>query len=150
MVFTHTQVHIIVGIGYFMSNLDANKAGVMADVAASPNDPIFINHHSMIDCILEEWLQGHPGADYPSNIPSTLKGHQKDGYIVPFYPLFKHKDMFNTANNFGYSCNLPTTTPTYYTGFATYAAIAASLSVILICICLCFCMYCYRGYNDKK
>ena len=76
----------------------------MADVAASPNDPIFINHHTMIDCILEEWLQGHPDADYPS---VTLSGHQKDGYIVPFYPLFKHKDMFKTAHNFGYFCNLP-------------------------------------------
>lgn len=82
----------------------------MANVAASPNDPIFINHHTMIDCILERWLQGHPGADYPSNIPSKLKGHQKNGYIVPFYPLFKHNDMFKTANNFGYSCNLPNIT----------------------------------------
>ena len=73
-IYTYTQVHIIVGIGYFMSNLGKNKAGVMADVAASPNDPIFINHHTMIDCFLEEWLQGHPDADYP-NIPSTLEEH---------------------------------------------------------------------------
>ena len=53
---TYTQVHIIVGIGDFMSDLVKNESGVMADVAASPNDPIFINHHTMIDCILEEWL----------------------------------------------------------------------------------------------
>ena len=132
-----------------MSNLDDNKAGVMADVAASPNDPIFINHHTMIDCILEEWLQGHPDADYPSNIPSKLKGHQKDGYIVPFYPLFKHKGMFKTANNFGYSCNLPTTTPTYYTG-PVISSVAASLSAILSCICLCFCLYWCCGCNNKK
>ena len=90
-----------------MSNLGENQKGVMADVAASPNDPIFINHHTMIDCILEEWLRVHPDAYYPS---VTLRGHQKDGYIVPFYPLFKHKDMFKTAHNFGYSCNLPNIT----------------------------------------
>ena len=84
--------------------------GVMADSVASPNDPLFINHHTMVDCILEEWLQGHPNAEYPPNVPSTLNGHQKDGYIVPFYPLFKNEDMFKTADNFGYSCNLSDTT----------------------------------------
>ena len=75
----------------------------MADIAASPDDPMFINHHTMVDCILEEWLQGHPGADYPTE---QIEKHQKNGYIVLFYLLFKHKDMFKTADNFGYSCNL--------------------------------------------
>ena len=120
-----------------MSDLDDNKAGVMADVAASPNDPILINHHTMIDCILEEWLQGHPDADYPRNIPSTLEGHQKDGYIIPFYPLFKHKDMFKTANNFGYSCNLPNitvpgSTPTSGGGGYTLSFVLIILAIIVM------------------
>ena len=52
MVFTHIQVHIIVSIGSFDSKLEDNEKGVMAGVA-SPNDPIFINHHTMIVCSLE-------------------------------------------------------------------------------------------------
>ena len=54
----------------------------MADIAASPDDPMFINHHTMVDCILEEWLQGHPGANYPTE---QIEKHQKNGYIIPFY-----------------------------------------------------------------
>ena len=80
--------------------------GVMADTAASPNDPIFINHHAMVDCILEEWLQRHQDAEYPADVPDSLKGHRRDDYIVHFFPLYKHSDMFKTADNFGYSCNL--------------------------------------------
>ena len=78
--------------------------GVMADVAASPNDPLFVNHHTTVDCILEGWLQRNPNARYPDDV--EIKGHQKNGYIVPFFPLFKHSDMFKTADNFGYSCDL--------------------------------------------
>ena len=90
------------------SGLDDNIKGVMADVAASPNDPLFVNHHTTVDCILEEWLQHNPNARYPDNVPrnNEIKGHQKNEYIVPFFPLFKHSDMFKTADNFGYSCNL--------------------------------------------
>ena len=137
----YIQVHIIVGIGSFDSNLEDDEKGVMADIAASPNDPIFINHHTMIDCILEEWLRGHPDADYPPNIMSTLKGHQKDGYIVPFFPLFKHKDMFKTADNFGYSCNLLTTVPTgpAWLGWLLIIVASACTTVIFICVVLCLC-----------
>ena len=78
----------------------------MADVAASPNDPLFINHHSMVDCIFEEWLKAHPDAEYPPNVPEELKGHQKNGYIVPFFPLFTHNQLFKKAEEFGYSCEL--------------------------------------------
>lgn len=99
------QVHIIVGIGDFATDIPGNMKGVMADVAASPNDPMFINHHGMVDCVLEEWLQRHPDAEYP-DVPGEIKGHQRDGYIVPFFPLFKHDDVFGTAENFGYSCRL--------------------------------------------
>ena len=101
------QVHIILGIGDFslVENLASNMTGVMGDVSASPNDPVFINHHTMVDCILEEWLQSHPDRVYP-DIPEKLKGHQREGVIVPFFPIFKHSDMFQTADNFGYSCML--------------------------------------------
>ena len=84
--------------------------GVMADVAASPNDPIFMNHHAMIDCIFEEWLKINSlSADpqtYPPSNPKIRSGHKAEDYIVPFIPLYKHEQMFKTADNFGYSCNL--------------------------------------------
>ncbi len=76
----------------------------MADVAASPNDPIFINHHAMVDCIFEEWLKKKSAARYPDEV--SITGHRKTDYIVPFFPLFKHNDMFQLAENFGYSCSL--------------------------------------------
>ena len=128
----------------------------MADVAASPNDPIFINHHTMIDCILEEWVRGHPDADYPPNIPSKLKGHQKDGYIVPFYPLFKHKDMFDTADNFGYSCNLPnitvsghTPTPAGPGGLVLLVVFGISGTVLFTGILLCLFLLCCWCSNSE-
>ena len=78
----------------------------MADVAASSSDPIFISHHAMIDCILEEWLQRNANAQYPVN-DQIHQGHRADDYMVPFFPLVKHNEMFMTAENFGYTCRLP-------------------------------------------
>ena len=100
------QVHIIVGIGDLTSNLPGNRKGVMADRAASPNDPLFVHHHGMVDCILEEWLQENSNVPYPDNIPATLKGHRAQDYIIPFFPLVKHQDMYKTGENFGFSCTL--------------------------------------------
>ena len=79
----------------------------MADVAASSGDPIFINHHAMVDCILEKWLQKNKNAQYPQDIINPIpQGHKENDYLVPFYPLVTHGEMFKTADNFGYSCNL--------------------------------------------
>ena len=77
----------------------------MADVAAASSDPIFIFHHAMIDCILEEWLQKNKNAQYPVD-EQIRQGHKADDYIVPFFPLVKHSEMFKTADNFGYTCTL--------------------------------------------
>ena len=79
----------------------------MADVAASPNDPIFVNHHVTVDCILEEWLQRNKDdLDYPTseNIREGY-GHRADEYITPIIPLYMQKEMFKTADNFGYYCS---------------------------------------------
>ena len=79
----------------------------MADVAASSGDPIFINHHAMVDCILEEWLQrNYSNAQYPQD-DQIPQGHRENDYLVPFFPLVTHREMFKTADNFGYSCSLP-------------------------------------------
>lgn len=101
------QVHIILGVGDLKSgpSLPFEKVGVMADTASSPNDPIFLNHHGMIDCILEEWLQRNTDT-YPIS-DEIREGHRADDYIVPFIPLYTNNDMFKTADNFGYMCRLP-------------------------------------------
>ena len=122
------QVHIILGIGSFhyaeqqhegesgwkgtmgesgwKSTMGESWKGTMADVAASPNDPVFINHHTMIDCVFEKWLQNHPSAMYvgPTNDPK-FAGHGPTDCIVPFIPLYTHEDMFQTASNLGYYCS---------------------------------------------
>ena len=94
------------GIGFFGNGLEDGQTGVMADVAASSSDPIFVSHHAMIDCILEEWLQRNTNAQYPAN-EQIRQGHRVDDYMVPFFPLVKHREMFMTAENFGYTCRLP-------------------------------------------
>ena len=108
----------------------AEWEGTMADVAASPNDPVFINHHTMIDCLFEQWLQKYPTKvtyDGP-NQERRYAGHSSNDCIVPFIPLFTHEQMFKRASDFGYSCNLqtfedtptPSTTPTSTPSTGTY------------------------------
>ena len=35
------------------------------------------------------------------------QGHRANDYMVPFFPLIRHSEMFITADNFGYMCRLP-------------------------------------------
>ena len=114
---SHTQVHIILGIGNF-SNVDLIKSGTlndgtMGDVAASPNDPVFINHHTMVDSIFEQWLQQNPNGVYggPKNDPK-FAGHSANDCIVPFIPVYTHMDMFKPAENFGYVYDFISSSPT--------------------------------------
>ena len=74
-------------------------------MASSSDDPLFILHHTAVDCVFEEWLKRHPDGEYPDS-PDVPLGHLRDGYMVPFYPLFTNNDMFKPAENFGYSCSL--------------------------------------------
>ena len=105
------QVHIILGIGDLKEGptIPFDEQGVMSCVAASPNDPIFINHHANIDCILEKWLQENKDdLTYPSSA-EIRQGHRATDYIVPFIPLYTHRDMFKTSDNFGYMCSTSNT-----------------------------------------
>ena len=97
-------------MGHLNNNLLPAQKGVMADVAAASSDPIFIYHHAMIDCILEEWLQRNTNAQYPVN-NQIRQGHKADDYMVPFFPLVRHSEMFMTADNFGYMCTLEPNRP---------------------------------------
>ena len=83
----------------------------MSDPVSSPNDPVFIVHHTMTDCMFEEWLRRHPDEQFP-DVPLTVstRGHQAHSFMIPFLPLYTNNDMFKLAENFGYSCNLPNVT----------------------------------------
>ena len=71
------QIHIILGITHFEHNLQPDETGVMADVTAASSDPIFINHHAMVDCILEEWLKKNKTAQCPQD-SSIRRGHRQE------------------------------------------------------------------------
>ena len=107
-IYTSKQGHIILGIGDLVSGpkIPFEEVGVMSCVAASPNDPSSVNHHGMVDCILEEWLQRNKEQSYPTS-DEIREGHRADDYIVPIMPLQMQKNMYKTADNFGYSCSLP-------------------------------------------
>ncbi len=79
--------------------------GTVEDVAASPNDPLFIVHHAMVDCIFIEWLKRHNDAKYPTD-PIVRDGHRRDDYVRGFFPLFTNGELFTSAEEFGYSCSL--------------------------------------------
>ena len=136
------------GLGYFGSDAHNNKSisGVMADVAASANDPIFLNHHAMVDCIFETWLQENPGARYPTDNNNIPPGHRYDDYIVPFFPLYKHSDMFTTANNFGYRCIIETNQSS---NLRLLALLVLIIPVVFMIVCsICCCRKCKKGSTE--
>ena len=133
-----------------------NWKGTMEDVAASPNDPVFINHHTMIDCLFEQWLQKHP-TKYVVPVLKRFAGHSSNDCIVPFIPLFTHQEMFKTADNFGYSCDLQTKEPPTLSSSTPgtftiskiiihqyYRTTTNMVANIINCHwCCCFCCSCY-------
>ena len=99
------QVHIILGIGSLSDIADGSSSflvGTMADAAASPNDPIFINHHAMLDYIFEEWLQRQDSPSYEGPTNSLFPGHAAGDCAVPFIPVYTHSNIFQSADHFGY------------------------------------------------
>ena len=78
---------------------------IMPPIAA--NDPVFINHHTMIDCLFEQWLSSHPNRQYPATLQAQFAGHAGGDCMVPFIPVYNHSEVFHKrANDFGYSCDL--------------------------------------------
>ena len=112
----------------------------MNDPSASPNDPAFIIHHTMVDCIFDEWLKRHPDEQYP-DVPLTFdtRGHQAHSYMIPFFPLYTNADLFKPAYNFGYFCNLSNiTTDAEVVGSEGYPRTQLTLLTWLITIFISF------------
>lgn len=94
-----------------MHNLVHDWVGGQMDVVpAAVNDPIFNFHHCNVDRILESWMQRFEANKtnqglLPAYVPVSggHPGHNRDDYIVPFFPLMKAGDQYKTANVWGYT-----------------------------------------------
>ena len=112
--------------------------GQISDLTASPNDPYFIIHHTMIDCIYDEWLQRHLDQEYPDvPLTPTTQGHQALSYMVPFFPVHTNAHMFKPAYNFGYFCNLPNVNEEVDSGsYPLHLPLLTWFSVVIMSIAL--------------
>ena len=92
----HEQIHVLLG-------------GTMKSPPIAANDPVFINHHTMIDCLFEQWLENHPNREsqYPPTLDPKFAGHAPGDCMVPFIPVYTHSEVFSkSASHYGYSCGL--------------------------------------------
>ena len=92
----HNVVHLWVG-------------GHMAVVPSAINDPIFNLHHCNVDRILESYMQIYSNGSLNSQLLSAFAhinrghpGHNRDDYMVPFFPLMKAGDQYRVAREWGY------------------------------------------------
>ena len=93
----HNIVHMWVG-------------GQMDDVPAAVNDPVFNLHHCNVDRILESWMTrfatGYNSSNLlPKYVPLTggHPGHNRDDYMVPFFPLVTAGEQYRVAEEWGYT-----------------------------------------------
>ncbi len=95
----HNVVHLWVG-------------GQMSCVPAAVNDPLFNIHHCNVDRILESWMRRFTGEIdilnselLPAYTPVSggHPGHNREDYIVPFFPLIKAGRQYAAAAEWGYT-----------------------------------------------
>ena len=86
----------------YKTTLPANKTSVIIDVAASPNDPLFIVHHPMIDCIFEEWLK----MTSQCRVSHCYRCTSRSSTIWLYCSILSTLHAQWCAENFGYSCSL--------------------------------------------
>ena len=107
----------------------------MGSIPLAANDPVFINHHTMIDCLFEQWLTSHPNRQYPATLQAQFAGHAGGDCMVPFIPVYNHSEVFNKrANDFGYSCDLRSFSTPTNGGDNLLAKTTTLVSMILVCL----------------
>uniref|UniRef100_UPI00358FD084 tyrosinase isoform X3 n=1 Tax=Myxine glutinosa TaxID=7769 RepID=UPI00358FD084 len=89
----HNAVHI------FMN-------GSMSSVGSSANDPLFIVHHTFTDSIFEVWLFRHNANEMVLPSQGATVGHNREDFMVPFFPLVRQSEGMLPANTFGYSYDI--------------------------------------------
>ena len=101
-----SQIHFLVGKGSADESYPLELRGAIDDIAGSPNDPLFILHHLMMDCLLQEWMKRHRKSEFPVH-PLIRDGHRRDDFIRGFFPLYTNGEVLTRAEEFGYYCSLP-------------------------------------------
>ena len=90
------------------NNVHDWMGGQMDVPPAAVNDPTFNLHHCNIDRILESWMKrfttGNPQL-LPPYVPTSggHPGHNRDDYIVPFFPLIKAGEQYRITEEWGYT-----------------------------------------------
>ncbi|CAI8026263.1 Rho GTPase-activating protein 100F [Geodia barretti] len=108
----------------------------MIDFGSAPNDPLFIIHHTMMDCILEEWTKRHPSSSFPDG-PLVRDGHKKSDYLRTFFPPITHGEVFTDPKEFGYYCQLPNldiNTPVAPSSLETKISVFINGSSVDVCV----------------
>ena len=84
--------------------------GQMGETPSAANDPIFSLHHCNVDRILESWIQRFvKGNSNPLFLPEYVPvsgghpGHNRDDYMVPFFPLVRAVQWYRIAEELGYT-----------------------------------------------
>ena len=84
--------------------------GQMVWTTTSPNDPIFYPHHCNVDRILESWFYKFTrGSSNPALLPEYIPvsgghpGHNRNDYMVPFFPLVTPIELFCNSEELGYT-----------------------------------------------
>ena len=92
------------------NNVHDWMGGQMDIPATAVNDPMFNMHHCNVDRILESWMQRFAnGSPNPMLLPAYVPalgghpGHNRDDYMVPFFPLMTAGDQYRVAENWGYT-----------------------------------------------
>ena len=93
----HNVVHLWVG-------------GQMSVVPSAVNDPIFNLHHCNVDRVLESWMKRFYGnkSSNPELLPAYVPvtgghpGHNRDDFMVPFFPLIMAGRQYAAAEEWGY------------------------------------------------
>ena len=95
--FMHNNVHLWLG-------------GHMEVVPTAINDPIFFLHHCNLDRVFESWIRRFVQNSsnhllLPGYVPSRggHPGHNKDDWMVPFFPLVTPRDYYQDSASLGYS-----------------------------------------------
>ena len=84
------------------NNIHLWLGGHMSCVPAAINDPVFNIHHANVDRVLESWMQ--EVSPLPPYVPESggHPGHNRNDYMVPFFPLMTPGEQYKLAEEWGY------------------------------------------------